>query len=49
MLLEIMETTEGGNLLAVKDVRLVTGEQLLRRGSAARRKAACGFRIVKEE
>ena len=26
MLLEIMDTTEGGNLLAVKHVRLITGE-----------------------
>ena len=49
MLLEIMDTTEGGNLLAVKDAWLLTGEQLLGCESAVCQRAAYGFWIVKEE
>jgi uncharacterized membrane protein len=49
MPLEIMDTTEGGNLLTVKDVRLVAGQQLLQFGSAVCRRAARRSQIVKEE
>lgn len=49
MLLEIMDTTEGGNLLAVKDVRLVACELLLGCGSAVRRRAARCVCVVREE
>jgi hypothetical protein len=49
MLLKIMDTTEGGNFLTIKDVRLVAGQQLLRFGSAVCRRAARCFQIVKEE
>ena len=49
MLLKIMDATEGGDFLTVKDVRLVAGQQLLRFGSAVRRRAARCFQIVKQE
>lgn len=49
MLLEIMYTTEGGDLLTVKDVRLVAGQSLLGCADVVRRRAVRYLQIVKEE
>ena len=44
-----MYTTEGGNLLTVKDVKLVTGQSLLGCENVVRRRAVRYLQIVKEE